>query len=75
MRPIHLLGLLLWRGGLLLVAGSAIYYACTMVLRHWRLPALVEAGLGLLLSGLVLVLLSLVLERMADLRRERGLRA
>lgn len=75
MRPIHLLGLLLWRGGLLLVVGSLIYYVCRMVLRFWRLPELVEAGLGLLLAGLVLVVLSLILERIADLRRERGLEA
>lgn len=73
MRPIHLLGLLLWRGGLLLAGGWVLYEAARLLLRFIRLPAQLEIGLGLLVAGLAMVLLSLILERIQDIRAEREL--
>ena len=73
MRRFHLLGLILWRGGLVLVAGYALLEAIRWILRFYDIPALVEVGLGLTLAGLVFVLVSLVLERIGDARAERQL--
>ncbi len=74
MRPIHLVGLILWRGGLLLAGGWVLYEAARLILRFICLPAQLEIGFGLLVAGLAMVLLSLILERVQDLRTERELR-
>ncbi len=71
MRAIQLIGLLLWRGGQLLAAGAALFYGCRFILRFWKLPVEVEAALGLFGAGLLLVVLSLILERVVDLRLEK----
>jgi hypothetical protein len=74
MRPIHVVGLLLWRGGMLLVAGTVLFEAARFVLRFFRPPLQIEIGAGLLVAGAALVILSLVLERVRDARSEKGLR-
>ena len=74
MRRTHLIGLALWRGGLLLVGGTLLYEGARRVLWFVDLPAQVEFGVGLGLAGLALVMLSLVLERVRDARREGDLR-
>lgn len=74
MRWTHLVGLALWRGGLLLVGGAALYEGAGFVLRFVDFPAQVEFGVGLGLAGAALVLLSLVLERVRDARHEGDLR-
>lgn len=73
MRPTHLIGLLLWRGGLLLVGATALFEAVRLLLRFVDLPAQLEIGLGFLASGIVLVFLALVLERVRDYRAEGNL--
>ena len=73
MRRIQLIGLLLWRGGLLFVGAAVLIEAVRWVLRFWTLPAQVEVGLGLLLCGCSLVILSLVWERLQDYRAEGDL--
>ena len=74
MRRIHVVGLLLWRGGLVLAAAVALFEAARWLLRFADLPAQLEIGSGLVLAGLVLVLLSLVIERARDYRMEGHLR-
>ncbi len=74
MRPIHVVGLLLWRGGLLLVGAVAVYEIMRWLLRYLDLPAQLEVGVGLVLTGLALVLVSLILERVRDYRGEAHLR-
>ena len=73
MRPIHLVGLLLWRGGLLLIGVFALIYAVGWVLRFVELPLQIEIGIGLAIAGFALVMLSLILERYRDYRAEKGL--
>lgn len=70
MRPVHLIGLFLWRGGLLLAAAAVLFEAARWALRFVQPPLEIEIGLGLLLAGLGLVLLSLILERARDGRAE-----
>lgn len=71
MRGIQLIGLMLWRGGLLLVASYALFRIARIVLRHADVPPQIQVGLALASAGAVLVIASLVVERMAD-RREEG---
>ena len=71
MRPIHVIGLLLWRGGLLLVGAVVLFEAVRWGLRFTELPLELELGLALLLAGMALVIVSVVLERVQD-RREEG---
>ena len=76
MRKTHILGLLLWRGGQMLAGGAAAYYGVKYALRWMRVfgletPRGVEVGVVLLVAGFLLVMLSLILERARDARRER----
>jgi len=73
MRPVHLIGLFLWRGGLLLVGAVVLLESARWVLRFVELPPQIEVGGGLVLTGLVLVLVSLVAERVVDARSEGDL--
>lgn len=72
MRAIHVIGLILWRGGLLLAGGALLYQAARFVLRFIEVPVALEVGLALGIAGFVFVMASLVAERIQDARRERG---
>jgi hypothetical protein len=74
MRAPHLLGLFLWRGGLLLAGVAAAVESMRLLLRFVDLPDQLEIGVALVLAGAALVLLSLILERAADRRLEGDLR-
>lgn len=74
MRAIHLVGLVLWRGGLILAAAVILFQTARWILRFVEIPLQLEIGSALLLSGMALVLLSVVLERVMDYRKEGGLR-
>jgi hypothetical protein len=65
-----MVGALLWRGGTLLAAVAALFESTRWLLRLVDVPTQLELGLGLLLSGFVLVLVSLIVERIADYRAE-----
>lgn len=71
MRPAHVLGLLLWRGGSMLILGTVLFEAGRWALRFFKVPLELEVGFGMLIAGLALVVLSLVLERWHDYRDER----
>jgi hypothetical protein len=71
MRTIQLIGFILWRGGLLIIGAAALIEALRWILRFWTMPLQIEIGLGLLLSGAILVILSLVMERIHDSRAEK----
>ena len=64
----HLVGLILWRGGVLLAATVAAYEVARVVLTFLDLPDALKLGGGLALSGLFLVLASLILENRQDAR-------
>lgn len=72
-RSIQLVGLLLWRGGLLFAASWAFYEGARWALQFFDLPRLVEVGISLVISGAILVFVSLILERSADARKEGDL--
>ena len=61
-----LVGLMLWRGGLLLAAAVAAYEMARAFLAFFDLPEALKLGGGLALSGLLLVLASLILENRQD---------
>jgi hypothetical protein len=73
-KHIQIIGLLLWRGGLLLVAGTVVFEVARLLLRLVALPVQLEIGFGLVVAGGALVLISLILERIQDLRIEGNLR-
>jgi hypothetical protein len=70
MRRAHVLGLLLWRGGTMLVLGTVLFEGGRWLLRFFKVPVELEVGFGMLIAGLALVVLSLVLERWRDYRGE-----
>ena len=69
-----MVGALLWRGGAILAAVAALFESVRWILRLVDVPAEMRIGLGLLIAGLVLVLVSLIVERVQDLRMENELR-
>lgn len=73
MRRSHMIGMMLWRGGLLLAGAWAAFETARWLLKWFAVPPELEIGLGLGLSGLALVLLSLILERVRDSRAEKDL--
>jgi hypothetical protein len=73
MRPIYVFGLILWRGGLLLAGATALVLTARWLLRFIDLPLQLELGVGIVAAGVVLVLVSLILERARALREEEGL--
>ena len=66
MRTRLLVGLTLWRGGLLLSGGWSAYRLARYLLQFLDLPLAIEIGTSLVLAGLVLVLASVILENLDD---------
>ena len=70
----QLAGLLLWRFGLLLAGATALYRTVKFLMTFVDLPLQLEIGIGFLICGAFLFLLSLVMERVVDMRSEGDLR-
>ena len=51
---------------------TVLIEAARWILRFWTMPVQIEIGLGLLLAGAALIMLSLVLERIHDVRVEKA---
>lgn len=66
MKKTHLIGLLLWRGGLLLAGGTIAYWALRGILGITD-PEL-ELGVAILLTGVLFVFISVLLEQVRDSR-------
>ena len=62
MKVQHLVGLLLWRGGLLMAGGWGFYRGARLVLRYFEFPTQIEVGLSLVICGLAFVMVSLILD-------------
>ena len=75
MRTLRLAGLVLWRSGLLLVGAYSFFRVARLALRFVELPGELEVGLGLVLAGAALVVVSLIWERVQDQRAEGDLLA
>ena len=73
MRKSQALGVMLWRGGLMLAAGYALYEGAWWLLRFLDIPDQLQVGTGLVIAGSVLVLASLLVERVVDARVEGDL--
>ena len=72
MRTTHMFGLILWRGGLLLVASYGFFRWARWFLELLEiLPRPLEIGVGLILSGLGMLFVSVVMERIVDYRKEQ----
>lgn len=74
MQSLHWLGVVLWRGGLLFAAAAALFEAARSILRFVDIPPQLEAGFGCIIAGMILVIVSLILERLRDQRIEGDLR-
>ena len=73
MKAHHLIALLLWRGGLLLAGGTAAVLSVRFVLLFIDISDQILAGLSCLVGGFVLLLASVVAERLVEARAEREL--
>jgi hypothetical protein len=69
----QLLGLFLWRAGLLLVGAYAVIRGVRIAWGHLDLPAQLDWGLSFLAAGALLVAGSVVAERLRDRRAEGAL--
>jgi hypothetical protein len=70
-------GLLLWRGGVYFVAGYLVFVGSRWIialLLQVGIPAPVLASVSLIAGGILLVLVSLIVERVQDARKESGLK-
>jgi len=67
-------GMLLWRGGLILAGAAVLFEATRWLLRFVDIPSQLKIGLGFLVAGATLVILSLIMERVRDSRAEGDLR-
>ena len=72
MKTTHILGLLLWRGGVALVVGYLGFHALRVILRITD-PHL-ELAVAILLTGVLFLFLSVLLDRIEDARTERNLK-
>ena len=66
-------GVLLWRGGLLLAAVAGLVETMRWLLRFIDVPREISFGLGMFLAGFALFVISLIAERVHDIRVEGGL--
>lgn len=65
--------MMMWRGGLLVVAVAAAVELVRTVMRYYQLPLQIEIGTSLVGGGLLLIVLSMILERVSDAREEGDL--
>ena len=72
-KSLQLVGLLLWRAGLLLAAATALYRTARFLLRFIELPLQLEIGVALIAVGAAFVMISLLMERWNDYRAEGDL--
>ena len=70
MKKSQLLGLILWRAGILLVAGCFLFLALRFALRIT--DPMLEVGVTLVLAGGLFVLVSVVREQIEDARKVRS---
>jgi len=70
MRPTQLIGLFMWRSGLLLAGSYTSFRIARLALAYLDVPLELEIGLGLVLAGCILVAVSLIVERVRDARDE-----
>lgn len=66
MTVLQVTGYLVWRAGLLIAAIGSLYWISDWLLAFWALPAMLRAGAALFVVGFVLLMASLVLERIQD---------
>jgi hypothetical protein len=66
---IQLTGLLLWRFGLLLASATAVYRIAKFLLKFIDLPVQLEIGVGLIFSGAMFFMASILMEQISDGRR------
>ncbi len=71
--PTQLVGFLLWRTGILILAAYSFYRGSRLALEFLDLAPELELGLGLIGAGALLVLTSLIVGRVQDAREERRL--
>ena len=69
MRWIHFVGLVLWRGGALLVGGYLAYQFLRFVLTITDTQ--LESAVATFLTGLAMVAVSVLIEQIEDSRNER----
>ncbi len=70
MKKTRVFGLVLWRGGLLLVVGYVAFQKLRQILGI--LDAQLEFAVAMVVTGVAYVFLSVVLERVMDARTERS---
>ncbi len=69
MRRSHFAGLMLWRGGVVLAAGYVAYQALRAVLSFT--DSRLELAISVMLTGVLFVFVSVVVERIQDAGAER----
>jgi hypothetical protein len=70
----QLAGLILWRAGLLLIAGWSLYESLKRLFALVDFPAQVEVGMGLCMAGATFVIASYILEQLKDYQVEGDLK-
>ncbi len=71
MKKLNIIGLTILLAGALLIGGYAGYKYAIEFLRDTSIPGIVRYGLSAIIIGLIILLISLVLERIKDKKREK----
>ena len=73
MKHAQVVGLVMWRGGLLVVAIAAAVEFVRALLKYYELQSQLELGFAMIGAGIVFVIASMIIERMRDARTEGDL--
>jgi hypothetical protein len=70
MNKTQAVGVILWRGGALLAVAWGFFETGRLIVRLWDVPTQVEIALGLIISGFLMVVATLIVERVREYRAE-----
>lgn len=70
MKPFNILGLTIFSIGALILTGFGLYKFFSTILKDTDIPAIVKWGLVSLILGVIIILISLIKERLKD--RKKG---
>jgi len=70
MKPLNVIGLAIFSAGALILAGFGLYKLVGVFLKDSTIPAIIKWGIVGVVLGVVIILISLIVERIKDSNEE-----